>query len=119
MFILSHISSPLFLFISLAAAKDIELEIVPSDDLSIGSDQGLTTTQQLPTSMALLQTLNVSASPFSVCEYKEDIYVGLDNNRVARIDSNYQVYESFIRCTGRVESVSVYKDSLNVTVSVT
>ena len=36
--------------------------------------------------------------------------MGLDNNTVARIDSDYKLHESFITCSNPVHSVVIYKD---------
>ena len=74
--------------------RDIELEIVSSGDITIDSDHGLTISTPTPTSLTLLKTVQLPARPISVCHYKGSTYVGLDNNTVARIDSNYQVYKS-------------------------
>ena len=90
--------------------RDIELEIVSSDGITIDSEQGLTTSTPTPTSLTLLKTVQLPARPISVCHYKGSTYVGLDNNTVARIDSNYQLYESFITCSNPAESVVIYKD---------
>ena len=88
----------------------MELEIVSSDGITIDSEQGLTTSTPTPTSLTLLKTVQLPARPLSVCHYKGSTYVGLENNTVARINSNYQLYESFITCSNPVESVVIYKD---------
>ena len=91
--------------------RDIELEIVSSDGMTIDSEYGLTTfTPTPPTSLTLLKTVQLPATAISVCHDKGSTYVGLENNTVARIDSNYQLYESFIICSHRVDSVFIYKD---------
>ena len=58
----------------------------------------------------MLKSVQLPAEPLSVCHYKGSTYVGLDNNTVARIDSNYQLYESFITCSGHVYSIVICKD---------
>ena len=90
--------------------RDIELEVVSSDGITIDSEHGLTTSTPTPTSLTLLKTVQLPSCPISVCQYKGSTYVGLDNNTVSRIDSNYQLYESFITCSNRVDSVVIYKD---------
>ena len=90
--------------------RDKKLEIVSSDGITIDSEHGLTTSTPTPTSLTVLKTVQLPASPISVCHYKGSTYVGLNNNTVARIDSNYQLYESFITCSNTVDSVVIYKD---------
>ena len=66
----------------------------------------------LPKSLTLLKEVKLSSYPITVDQYKGSIYVGLDNKTIAKIDSNYQVQESFITCGGDVESIVVYKDKI-------
>ena len=54
----------------------------------------------------------MSAWAYSVCHYKGSIYVGLENNTVTKIDSDYTVSNSFITCSGAVVSVFVYEGKI-------
>ena len=90
--------------------RDIELEIVSSDGITIDSEHGLTTSTPTPTSLTLLKTVQLPDSPISVCHYKGSTYVGLDNSTVARIDGKNQLYKYFITSSNPVESAVIYKD---------
>ena len=89
--------------------RDAELEVVSFHSIII-DEYGLTDSALPPTSLTWLNSVPLPAKPLSVCHYKRSTYVGLDNKTVARIDSNYQLYESFITCSGPVNSIVIYKD---------
>ena len=91
-------------------SRDAELKIIPSDGIAIDSERGIRVSSLLPTSLTLLKSIELPESPYCVCQYKGSTYVGLYNNTVARIDSNYKLYESFITCSGPVCSIVIYKD---------
>ena len=61
--------------------------------------------------MTLLQTVQVSSSCTSVCQYEGNTYVGLHNQTIDRIDGSYQLSKSFLSgFSNLVGSVRVYKD---------
>ena len=91
-------------------SRDAELKIISSDGITIDSERGIIVSSLLPTSLTLLKSIELPESPYCVCQYKGSTYVGLYNNTVARIDSNYKLYESFINCSGPVDSIVIYKD---------
>jgi len=85
--------------------------LVPAADVSISLDQGVTTST-LPNSLFLLQSVDVSTLCWPVCSYEGNTYVGLYGCRVARIDENYNVTQSFVRVSGNVCCLTAYKDQL-------
>ncbi|XP_067949162.1 uncharacterized protein [Watersipora subatra] len=106
--------------------REIELEIVSSDNIFHGvkSNQDIMTLQQLPfydaslgTSITLLQTIELSSNPISVCQHEGVTYVGLNNGTVSRIDNKLKLHNSFISLTGWVESISVHENRLYMLVS--
>ena len=91
---------------------EIELEIVYSDCITIDNEQELTTLPA-PIFPTLLETVQLPAAPLCICHYKRSTYVGLENSTVARIDSNYKLYESFISYPSyAVQSLAIYKGNL-------
>ena len=91
----------------------MELDIISTDDATLNIDPGQITLS-LPKSPTLLKEVKLS-NPISVYQYKgSSMYVGLGNNTIAKIDSNYQIHESFITCSGLVESIVVYKDRIYI-----
>ena len=95
-------------------SRDVELEIISSGGITIDSKRGIIVSLQLPTSLTLMKSIELPSSPYGVCHYKGSTYVGLYNSTIARIDSNYKLYESFINCSGRVDSIVIYKDLLYI-----
>ena len=90
-------------------SRDAELKIISFDGITIDSERGIAVFTPLPTYLTLLTDITMS-NPYGVCHYKGSTYVGLNDNTIARIDSNYKLYESFINCSGSVDSVVIYKD---------
>jgi len=91
--------------------REIEAELVPAADMIISLDQGVTT-PTLPKSLNLLQSVDVSNTCLSVCNYEGNTYVGLDNGGgINRITEDFGVKVSFIKKSS-VDGIVVYKDLL-------
>jgi len=91
--------------------RDIEIDLVPTADMIISLDQGMTT-PTLPKSLKLLQSVDVSSNCWSVCKYEGDTYVGLNGAGVDRIDKSFSVFKSFISLTNSVAGITVHKNKL-------
>ena len=91
----------------------MELEIALSDGIVIDCS-GVTPYTPLPKSFTLLKTIQLPAEPICLCHYKGIVYVALDNGTVAQIDSDFQVYESFITSCYYVVSILAHNDALYV-----
>jgi len=74
------------------------------------------TTSTLPNSLKLLQSVDVSNACYSVCRYEGNTYVGLYGGRVARVDENYNVTQSFVTVKGHMFGLTAYKDQLYTSV---
>ena len=48
------------------------------------------------------------------CCYDGEVYVALGNNTITKVDSNYELQEPFIQCSGVPRSIRVYKDRIYV-----
>ena len=92
--------------------QDIELEMVSADGLLIEGEQGQITSVLLPKSITLLQTIKVASNTQSVTHWKGQTYVGLWNNKVVRIDGNYQLNTSFLSFNNCPEGIGAYNDRL-------
>ncbi|XP_067944884.1 uncharacterized protein [Watersipora subatra] len=100
---------------------EIELKIVSADDIVVNRNQRSVVPQQpqlplspLPKSITLLKSIKLPSKPVSVCHHEGVTYVGLDNGRFSRIDSNYKLHNSFISTSGIVESISLHKNRLYI-----
>ncbi|XP_067941833.1 uncharacterized protein [Watersipora subatra] len=86
---------------------EIELEIKPAADVII-ADGDL---KSLPSKeMVHLETLKLPACPLSLYGHDRYLFVGMDNNNIARIDSSYNINKSFISCSAPAESIIVYRN---------
>ena len=106
----SLLSVLIFLYV-LEHKRGIEVEVRYPFYGYIDLEHGLTTSGPLPKSITLLQTVQVSSSCTSVCQYEGNTYVGLHNQTIDRIDGSYQLSKSFLSgFSNNVVSVRVYKD---------
>ncbi|XP_067944883.1 uncharacterized protein [Watersipora subatra] len=102
--------------------REIELKIVSAGDIVVNSNQRSVVPQQPqlslsippPKSITLLKSIELPSKPVSVCQHEGVTYVGLDNDTVSKIDSNYKLHESFISTSGRVESISHHENRLYI-----
>ncbi|XP_067944882.1 uncharacterized protein [Watersipora subatra] len=101
--------------------REIELKIVSADDIVVNSNQHPVVPQPLqlplfppPKSMTLLKSIELPSQPVSVCQHEGVTYVGLFNDTVSRIDSNYKLHDPFISTSGPVESISLHKNRLYI-----
>ncbi|XP_067944604.1 uncharacterized protein [Watersipora subatra] len=102
--------------------RDLELKIVSADDIIVNSNQHPVVPHPLqpplshlpPKSITLLRSIKLSSQPVSVCQHEGVTYVGLYNGTVIRIDSNYNLHDSFISPPGIVESICIYENRLYI-----
>jgi len=96
--------------------RDIEVDVVSAADMSISLDQGVTT-PALPTSLKLMQSVDVSNVCWSVFRYENNTYVGLKGG-IVRMDESYNVTRSFAAVHENVLSHASYKNRLYALVRV-
>ncbi|XP_067944877.1 uncharacterized protein [Watersipora subatra] len=101
--------------------RKIELKIVSAGDIVVNSNLHPVVPQQPqlplsppPKSITLLKSIKLPSYPLSVCQHEGVTYVGLCNDTVSRIDSNYKLHDSFISTPGRVESISLHDNRLYI-----
>ncbi|XP_067934091.1 uncharacterized protein [Watersipora subatra] len=89
-----------------------ELEIVNTGDINIEAED--VKRFPLPKSFKPWLSLYLPVDPLSICQYKGNVYVGLTNYTVSKIDSQHHLHDSFITTSGPVESITAYNDRLYV-----
>ncbi|XP_067941624.1 uncharacterized protein [Watersipora subatra] len=90
----------------------IELQMSAPHRLAIDYETGAVTVPnvRLPKSMTALKSVSVSSKPVSICCYKENFYVGLQNGSVVRMIS-YQP-QTIFTLSGVVQSITVYNERI-------
>ena len=88
------------------------MQIICEEDGTIDCENGLTTHKPIPKSLAQLKTVATPSACRSVCFYKGDTYVGLDDYSIARVGENGQITISVVRFGNYVDSIAVYNDRI-------
>lgn len=86
------------------------MKIVLAEEIVINIEKGLEKYPPRPKSLTLTKSVQMPAKTWTVCCHDGMTYVGMDNDCLARIDSDYEVKEKFICFSQTVESVAVYKE---------
>ena len=73
----------------------------------------LNTSSSLPTSLALTNIIQLTDFPVSVCELRSNIYVGLLNGKIVRVDSEKRI-NNFLTLSGTPVSICIIKNKLYV-----
>ncbi|XP_067941634.1 uncharacterized protein [Watersipora subatra] len=90
----------------------IELQMSAPHRLTIDYETGAVRVPnvRLPKSMTTLKSVSVPTQPVSICCYKENFYVGLQNGSVVRMIS-YQP-QTIFTLSGVVQSITVYNERI-------
>ncbi|XP_067939613.1 uncharacterized protein [Watersipora subatra] len=88
--------------------RDIEVEIISSPDITIEKQKAPPV--QLPKSLTRLSSVQLPSGPLSICHYKGNTYIGLEDKTVSRVDIDNNITNMFICTSGLVESITCYKD---------
>ncbi|XP_067932426.1 uncharacterized protein [Watersipora subatra] len=93
-------------------SRDVEVEITSEEDGKISWDKGFTISKPLPKSVTLIKDNHMPSNCRSVCCYKGNTYVGLDDYSVARVDEHYHITISLVRFANFVDAIVVYNDRI-------
>ena len=82
------------------------------NDIFITSEHGVTSKQPPPTSILLLKNLRFFQRVIAFCQWKNFIYLCIDDNTIVKMTRNLDGLCRFIRCANSVKAMSVYKDQI-------
>ncbi|XP_067939053.1 uncharacterized protein [Watersipora subatra] len=92
--------------------REIEVQIFSSHSIIVEEQKAPPVPKRLPKSFIRLSSVPLPSRPLSICHYKGNTYIGLDDSTDSNIDIDNNVTYRFISTYCPVESILCYNDRL-------